>query len=110
MSDTKTRCLDSGAKLAAEVGVVNVTRSAIAKEVGVSAVMVGKVLGTTEDRNTAIKKHMRKLKLKEPSKAEQLAKGVELRKRGPRAPRQPVAKPTKARKFATAKAPAQATT
>ena len=99
MSDRKKQLLDIGVRLAAKHGVANVTRAAIAAEAGISAPAVGKHLGTTEERNKAIRKAMKAAGKSEPDKKSVEAKGKELRKKGPRktkpvnAPQKKPAKP-----------------
>lgn len=81
MSDRKQELLDIGVALAAKVGVVNVTRSAIAEKAGISAPAVGKYLGNKEAQREAIKKAMRKAKVSEPDKKTIASIGQELRKK-----------------------------
>lgn len=114
MSDRKKQLLDIGVRLAAKHGVANVTRAAIAAEAGISAPAVGKHLGTTEERNKAIRKAMKAAGKSEPDKKSVEAKGKELRKKGPRktkpakpeskkpvsAPAKKPVKPTKPKPFA----------
>lgn len=75
----KAEFLETGARLAAKVGVNNVTRRAIAAEHNVSDPLVGKHVGGKDDLRKGIKSTMKKLGLKEPDDA--LAKGKALRAR-----------------------------
>lgn len=100
MSDRKQELLSIGVALAAKVGVVNVTRAAIAEKAGISAPAVGKYLGTKEAQREAIKKAMRKAKVSEPDKKTVASIGQELRKK----PRK-VTKPAKGRVTKVVKPP-----
>lgn len=104
MSDRKKELLDIGVALAAKVGVVNVTRSAIAEKAGISAPAVGKYLGTKDAQRDAIKKAMRKAKVSEPDKKTIASIGQELRKK-PRKAEAPAAKPAKGRVTKVVKVP-----
>lgn len=90
-----------GANKAVSIGVVNVTRKMISDEAGVSGPLVARYLGNKEEMQKNIKSAMRRLKLSEPSKAEILAAGLELRKK-PRKVAEPKAVKTKAVKKAPA--------
>lgn len=104
MSDRKQELLDIGVALAAKVGVVNVTRSAIAEKAGISAPAVGKYLGTRDQQREVIKKAMRKAKVSEPDKKTIASIGQELRKK-PRKADAPVVKPAKGRVTKVVKVP-----
>lgn len=94
----KAEFLETGARLAAKIGVNNVTRRAIAEAHNVSDPLIGKhVDGGKEGLRKGIKSTMRKLGLSEPADA--LAKGKALRAR----------KATPAKKSVTKKATAPAT-
>lgn len=84
MTERKNELLGIAVKLAAKFGVVNVTREMIAKEAGISAVAVGKHLGTTEARQKAIRKAFKASGKTEPNKKAIAEHGVQLRAKGPR--------------------------
>jgi hypothetical protein len=71
----------TGATLAAKIGIVNVTRRAIAEKHNVSDPLVGKHVGGKAELQAGIKKTMKKLGLSEPAGATIERKGAELRAR-----------------------------
>ncbi|QYW02518.1 hypothetical protein CPT_Silvanus_044 [Stenotrophomonas phage Silvanus] len=74
---------NTGAKLASKIGIVNVTRRAIAEAHSVSDPLVGKHVGGKAELQAGIKKAMKKLGLTEPAGATIERKGAELRARKP---------------------------
>lgn len=67
-------------KLAAEIGSSNVTRRQVAKNAGVAESLVSQYFGTTPELQKVARAAAKKMGLKEPTKAEQAAIGVEQRK------------------------------
>lgn len=101
---------NTGAKLAAKIGIVNVTRRAIAEAHSVSDPLVGKHVGGKAELQAGIKKTMKKLGLSEPAGATIERKGAELRARkatGTAAAKPRAKKLIAAKKVAAKKSPAK---
>lgn len=106
-SSRATEFCDTGAKLAAKIGVVNVTRRAIAEAHNVTDPLVGKhIPGGKAALQKGIRKSMKALGLVEPTKDVIAAKGKELRAR----PKAVKKSPSKAVKKSVAKKSAKVTT
>lgn len=73
--------LETGAALATKVGIVNVTRRAIAEAHDVTDPLVGKHVGGKAELQAGIKRTMKRLGLKEPDAKTVAEKGIALRAR-----------------------------
>jgi hypothetical protein len=100
----KQEFLETGAKLAVKVGVVNVTRRAIAAHHKVTDPLVSKYVGGKAEMRKAIKSTMKKLGLVEPAADVAEAKGKALRARKGTAPAKKAVKKAATKKAATKKA------
>lgn len=103
----KAEFLETGAKLAAKIGVDNVTRRAIAEAHKVSDPLVGKHVGGKDDLRKGIKATMKKLGLSAPDADTAAAKGKALRARKVATPAKKSAgdkKPSTAKRTPTKKA------
>jgi AcrR family transcriptional regulator len=95
--EMKEKLLDAGAQIAYKIGVVNITRRAVAAKAKVSEALVSHHLGNREALHKALKRYMKKNGYAEPS-AEIIAReGKKLRaKKTPAPPRKYSAKEVKA--------------
>jgi len=83
-NDRKTTILETGAKLAAKHGAVNVTRRMVAKAAKLPESVVSYYMGGADDAQRAYTKQAKKLGLTLPTKQEAEAIGVKLRAHKPR--------------------------
>jgi hypothetical protein len=83
-NDRKTTILETGAKLAAKHGAINVTRRMVAKAAKLPESVVSYYMGGADEAQRAYTKQAKKLGLTLPTKQEAEAIGVKLRAHKPR--------------------------
>lgn len=82
--ERKAQILEAGAKLAAKLGTVNVTRRDVAKACSCAEALVSRYMGDTATAQKAYARKAKAMGLALPSKAEADAIGVKMRAHGPR--------------------------